>query len=110
MMLAISEYVHDYSGCGDKDLFLGRSESNFFSPPPLCRSCSPAEPIAADSDQWVGKRHMFIKGPSSNGSAKSKMTLSAKDIHKSCHKLSNRIICFDLSHFDKTDNGARSTS
>ena len=29
MMLAISEYVHDYSGCGDKDLSLsvGASQS-----------------------------------------------------------------------------------
>ena len=58
MMLAISEYVHDYSGCGDKDLSLGRSLS-----PPLCRG-SPAESLA-DSDQWVGKDTCSLRVPSS---------------------------------------------
>lgn len=52
-----------------------------------------------------GERHMFIKGLLFQfGSAKSKMTLSTKDIHKSCHKMSNRIVCFDLSHFDNTES------
>ena len=50
MMLAISEYVHDYSGCGDKDLSLFGGDSRS---PPLSREVnihrSPAE--LPDGDQ-----------------------------------------------------------
>ena len=40
MMLAISEYVHDYSGCGDKDLSLsaGVSPLRSVAAPPPSRS------------------------------------------------------------------------
>ena len=110
MMLAISEYVHDYSGCGDKDLFLGRSESNFFLP---LRSVGVAPPPSRSLLILISgwrKDTCSLRVPLFNSSAKSKMTLSTKDIHKSCHKLSSRIVCFDFSHFDNTDNEARTST
>ena len=46
MMLAISEYVHDYSGCGDKDLSLGKDLSLDKDPALSLILRSPAEPLS----------------------------------------------------------------